>query len=108
MPAHEDLSVSYHQQDTDYYCGAACAQMVLDEIGAGLLSQDDLYNSNHSHSSIETGWATGPDGLQYTMNHQAPAGNPTGLPHGHPYFALDGFSSEDSISRMIAWTIHYW
>ena len=27
--AHQDLPVPYHQQDTDYYCGAACAQMVL-------------------------------------------------------------------------------
>jgi predicted double-glycine peptidase len=47
MPVHEDLSVSYHQQDTDYYCGAACAQMVLDQIGAGLLDQNNLYNENH-------------------------------------------------------------
>jgi hypothetical protein len=108
MSVHEDLTVAYHQQDTNYYCGAACAQMVLDEIGAGLLSQDDLYNENHSHSTIESGWATGPDGLQYTMNHEAPPGNPAGLPHGHPYFALDAFSSEDSISRLLVWTIHYW
>jgi len=108
MSVHENLSVGYHQQDTNYYCGAACAQMVLDEVGAGLLNQDDLYNENHSHSTTESGWATAPDGLQYTLNHEAPAGNPAGLPHGHPYFALDALSSEDSISRMIAWTIHYW
>jgi len=108
MPVHEDLTVAYHQQDTDYYCGAACAQMVLDEVGAGLLNQDNLYNENHSNSVIESGWATAPDGLQHTLNHEAPAGNPAGLPHGHPYFALDALSSEDSISRMLAWTIHYW
>lgn len=41
MPVTEDLNVAYHQQDTNYYCGGACAQMVLDRIGAGLLSQDD-------------------------------------------------------------------
>lgn len=108
MPVHEDLTVAYHQQDTDYYCGAACAQMVLDEIGAGLLNQDTLYNENHTHSVIEAGWATAPDGLQYTMNHEAPAGNPAGLPHGHPYFALDALASEDSLSRMLVWTVHYW
>jgi hypothetical protein len=88
MTVHEDLTVPYHQQDTDYYCGAACAQMVLDEIGAGLLDQDDLYSENHSH--------------------EAPPGNPAGLPHGHPYFALDALASEDSLSRMLVWTIHYW
>ena len=108
MSVHENLTVAYHQQDTNYYCGAACAQMVLDEIGAGLLDQDTLYNENHSHSTTESGWATGPDGLQYTMNHEAPAGNPAGLPHGHPYFALDALASEDSLSRLLAWTIHYW
>jgi hypothetical protein len=108
MSVHEDLTVSYHQQDTNYYCGAACAQMVLDQIGAGLLGQDYLYNENHSHSTIESGWATAPDGLQYTMNHEAPPGNPAGLPHGHPYFALDALPNEDSISRMLVWTIHNW
>ena len=46
----EELSVGYHQQDTSYYCGAACAQMVLHSIGQPLISQDDLYNDNHSHS----------------------------------------------------------
>ena len=35
MAVHEDLAVQYHQQDTDYYCGGASAQMVLAQIGAG-------------------------------------------------------------------------
>jgi len=101
MPTTEDLSVVYHQQDTDYYCGAACAQMVLDEIGAGLLPQDDLYNENHSHSTTEPGWATGPDGLQFTMNDRRPASF-------HNWFALFTLGSEDSISRKICWTIHHY
>ena len=37
MSTYENLAVAYHQQDTDYYCGGACAQMVLDSLGAGLL-----------------------------------------------------------------------
>lgn len=49
MPISENLTVQYHQQDTDYYCGAACAQMVLAELGGGLHPQDDLYNDNHDH-----------------------------------------------------------
>ncbi len=108
MSVHEDLVVSYHQQDTDYYCGAACAQMVLSQIGSGLIDQDDLYASNHSHSTTELGWATAPDGLQFTMNDRAPAGNPTGLPHGHPYFVIDAETNEDTVSRKIVWTIHFW
>jgi hypothetical protein len=98
MSVSKHLAVAYHQQDTDYYCGAACAQMVLDQIGAGLLDQSGLYNDNHSHSVTEPGWATAPDGLQWTMNHR----------QHHKYFALDALASEDAISRMIVWTIHHY
>ena len=103
MAAQEDLAVPYHQQDTGYYCGAACAQMVLDTIGAGLLDQDDLYADNHSHSTTDTGvnWATGPDGLKWTMNDRRPAASDA-------YFALFALSSEDLISRKICWTIHHY
>jgi hypothetical protein len=52
MSVTEDLATPYHQQDTDYYCGAACAQMVLDSIGSGLVSQDQLYADNHNHSAV--------------------------------------------------------
>jgi subtilisin family serine protease len=38
------------KQDTNYYCGAAVAQMILDSIGSGLLDQNTLYNSNHNHN----------------------------------------------------------
>ncbi len=108
MPITENLSVPYHQQDTDYYCGAACAQMVLDSLGAGLLDQNQLYNDNHSHSTTESGWFTAPDGLQWTMhNYEPPA--PAGAPHyGYYDFVLFALDSEDSISRKIVWTIHYY
>ena len=52
-----NLPIEYHQQDKGnradgkYYCGPACAQMVLNHMGAGLLLQDDLYNDCHSHNS---------------------------------------------------------
>jgi hypothetical protein len=98
-PMNEELSVGYHQQDTDYYCGAACAQMVLHTVGQPLLSQDDLYNDNHGHSVEPASWSTPPDGLQWTLNNRQSAGK---------YFALDSLESEDAISRMLCWTIHYW
>jgi hypothetical protein len=94
----EELNVGYHQQDTDNYCGAACAQMVLHSVGQPLISQDDLYNDNHSHSVEPSYWSTPPDGLQWTLNNRQ-----TGK-----YFALDSDDTEDSISRMLCWTIHYW
>ena len=94
----EELNVGYHQQDTDNYCGAACAQMVLHSVGQPLISQDDLYNDNHSHSVEPSYWSTPPDGLQWTLNNRQ-----TGK-----YFALDSDNTEDSISRMLCWTVHYW
>jgi len=90
MTVHEDLAVQYHQQDTNYYCGAACAQMVLEQCGSGLLNQTDLYNDNHNHSTTESGWYTAPDGLTWTMNNR----------QSGRYFVLDALSTEDAISRI--------
>ena len=98
MTVHEDLPTQYHQQDTDYYCGAACAQMVLQQCGVGLLGQAGLYSDNNSHSTTETGWYTGPDGLTWTLNNR----------QSSKYFVLDALNTEDAISRMIAWTIHHY
>jgi hypothetical protein len=108
MSVSENLSVSYHQQDTNYYCGAACAQMVLDSVAAGLLDQDQLYSDNHSHSTTESGWSTGPDGLRWTLNNYAPPA-PAGPPHFGAYnFTLFALANEDAISRKIVWTIHHY
>jgi len=101
MAVHEDLAVQYHQQDTNYYCGGACAQMVLAEIGAGLLDQDDLYADNHAHSVLESGWYTGPDGLTWTLNDRRPASFTNS-------FVLFALANEDLISRKICWTIHHY
>jgi hypothetical protein len=102
MPS-ENLLVQHHQQDTDYYCGAACAQMVLQTIGAGILDQDDLYADNHSHSTLDStvNWYTAPDGLQWTLNDRRP-------PSFVNYFALFALNTEDQISRKICWTIHHY
>jgi hypothetical protein len=98
----EILSVRYHQQDTDYYCGAACAQMVLDSIGAGILDQVGLYADNHAHSTLDSyTWYTGPDGLTWTLNDRRPASFSN-------YFVLFELTSEDLISRKIIWTIHHY
>jgi hypothetical protein len=99
MSVHKHLDIQYHQQDTDYYCGAACAQMVLAQIGAGLLDQDSLYSDNNSHSVAETGWYTAPDGLTWTLNDRDP---------GTHYFVDFALTSEDLISRKLCWTIEHY
>ena len=64
----------YHAQDTGYYCGAACAMIILAEIGVqyASLDQDDLYESNHTHNGLG-GWDTDPIGLCFTLNNRRPA-----------------------------------
>ena len=99
MSIHKDLTTQYHQQDTDYYCGAACAQMVLAQIGAGLLDQDNLYADNHNHSVAESGWYTAPDGLTWTLNDRDP---------GTHYFVDFALTIEDLISRKLCWTIEHY
>ena len=75
---------------TDHDCGAACAQMVLETIGAGILDQDDLYADNHSHSLLDgSGWATAPTGFSWTLNDRRPA------PASPNYFALFALGTED-------------
>jgi hypothetical protein len=101
MAVHENLTVPYHQQDTNVYCGAACAQMVLDSIGAGLLSQDDIYTDARNHTSELASWYNPPDGIQWLMNDRRPA-----VFNG--WFALYALNTEDIISRKLAWTIHHY
>ncbi|HET9850926.1 MAG TPA: hypothetical protein VFP56_00305 [Candidatus Limnocylindrales bacterium] len=74
MAVHELLSVPYHQQDTDVYCGAACAQMVLDSIGAGIQAQDGIYTDERNHTNELASWYNPPDGLQWVLNDRRPAG----------------------------------
>jgi len=93
---HEHLDVPYHQQDTDVYCGGACAQMVLRAIGQPLLPQDGLYNDNHTHSIEPAAWLTPPDGLCWTLNNRQAV----------KHFVLDSTDSEEPISRTLCWAIH--
>src|SRR5687768_13752457 len=95
MSIQECLPVRYHQQDDTYYCGAACAQMVLESLGAGHFDQDTLDSTISNHNHIEGGWATAPDGLQWTLNDSAPGS-----------IGLIAAASEDAISRKIVWSIH--
>jgi hypothetical protein len=96
-----DLGTSYHQQDTDYYCGAAVAQMILDSIGSGVLDQNTLYNSNHAHSS--PGWYTSPDGLNYTLNAFMPP-----PPKFNSYFIVERADTEPDGSANIVRTLRYY
>jgi hypothetical protein len=98
----KNTATPYHQQDTDYYCGAATAQMILESIGASILNQDTLYNSNHSHNT-QSGWATDPNGLNYTLNHYKPS-----PPTFNSYFIVETSDTElDGSKRIVGTLEHY-
>jgi hypothetical protein len=95
----------YHQQDnhdTEMYCGAATAQIVLDSIGVPLadLDQDLLYASHKAFGAPDPAmnWFTAPDGLQGTLNDRKPANFPG-------TFKLWALESEEAISRKLCWAI---
>ena len=94
----ENLAVPYHQQDTDTYCGAACANMVLAQMGATLASQDVLYTDARNHTAELGAWYNPPDGLQWVLNDRRPGG----------WFALFSLDTEDALSRKLVWTLHHY
>ena len=102
MTVHENLTVPHHQQDNGYYCGSACAQMVIQSIGGGVVDQAALYADSGSHTTEPyPTWYTAPDGLQWILNDRRPAGF-------GGWFALYSLSTEDALSRKLAWTIHHY
>jgi hypothetical protein len=98
-----NTSDRYHTQDTSYYCGAACAMMILAEIGVPYVSlaQEDLYDSNHSHNA-RSGWYTDPYGLCYTLNDRRPA---SFLPR---YFVVHKRLSEAEGTRDVTFTLYHY
>lgn len=95
------LRVRFHRQEQQNYCGAACAQMVLQQTGANHLVQKNLFTDNNSHGGADRdhNWATPPDGLKWTMNKRKPRSFKN-------KFELVSKTTEDAISREIVWCIH--
>lgn len=89
----------YHTQDTGYYCAAACAMMILNEIGVpySQLDQDDLYDDIHSHNAMSTGWYGDAYGLKWVLNDRRPTGF---------YFVVHKPTTEAEGSREIVKTLH--
>jgi hypothetical protein len=96
------VDVRYHQQESSFYCGPTCAQMVLQSIGGGLLDQDDLWNQIHDYASADPssiGWKSAPDCLAWALNGLRPAGYPISID-------LHAVTSTGVLSRKIIWSIH--
>ncbi|MBV8370718.1 MAG: hypothetical protein JO036_17535 [Candidatus Eremiobacteraeota bacterium] len=69
MPWSTNLSVRYHQQNTDKLCGPASAMMVLHSIDGQTVQEDELWGK--LKSSIG-GWNTNPWSLEAGLNRYAP------------------------------------
>src|SRR5215216_3210517 len=89
------LDVPYHAQEEVYYCGPACAQMVLDDSAISIATQCDLYTTV-CHSSKK--WFTNPQGLADTLSKRST----TVLDATHDD---QGFDDQASATRAICWTI---
>lgn len=93
----KNIDTPYYTQDTNYYCGAASAQMILDSEKIGIYEdQDTLYDDYiHPNNACSTGWATDPEGLRYALNQYYPAG----------YFFVHKPLDADTGIKKIAYTI---
>ncbi|HMG47528.1 MAG TPA: hypothetical protein VK614_08735 [Allosphingosinicella sp.] len=98
-----NTSDRYHTQDTGYYCGAACAMMILNEIGVPYSNLDQvvLYNSNNSHNA-QPNWYTDPYGLCFTLNDRRPA---SFLPN---FFVVYKDLNEAAGTQHVVHTLHHY
>ncbi len=95
-----DIDIKCHQQDTDYYCSAASAQMMLRHFGNGIISQDELYSYGYKNNrpakwgsfkdphnglnGISGNGGVDPTGVEIMLNHNDHSNSNTrgGLKHG--------------------------
>ena len=75
-PLDSPANFSYHRQDNDRYCGAACLQMILQESGdleTGSLYKDQAYIN--SQFQPVAGWRAAPEELVRVLNQVQGAAN---------------------------------
>ena len=126
------VNIEYHQQETRYYCGAACAQMVLNQSQVGVphslntcndaidamgnivtynctnstdLCQRCLYEESYNTSAIYPAedWFSYPDGLTNTLNNHRPVAFARQF-----IFVLFEETDKAVITQKIVWTIHHY
>jgi hypothetical protein len=66
-----NISVRYHQQDNERYCGAAVSQMVRNTNGSGIIDQAKLFNDSQVYmdpATWGTGWGMDPECVKHACN----------------------------------------
>src|SRR4029453_8856688 len=93
----------FHQQETNTWCAATCAQMVLHYLAPNTppLDQDLLRTNIENRAKAiepEIVWFGAPDGLEATLNAYPPK-----PPGGR--FRLVACATESKVSRRIVWSL---
>jgi hypothetical protein len=95
----------FHQQETNTWCAATCAQMVLHYLSphTAPLDQDLLRTNieNRAHAlEKDIAWFGAPDGLEATLNAFPP-------PPARGCFRLVACTTESEVSRLIVWSLEH-
>lgn len=95
-----EIPVRIEFQPNDFFCGPACAQMVLSWFGVRNLRQSILYDEIHTFETNDPGidWKSSPDGLENALNEHKPA-DYTGE------FKIFARQDQIGIARRMAWTL---
>jgi hypothetical protein len=71
---HVVLNIRNMKQETDFYCGAACAKMLLNKIRSKHTTQKILFDESQRNGRFpHEGWNSPPDGLTKTINSRRPS-----------------------------------
>jgi hypothetical protein len=95
-----EIPIRIEFQPNDFFCGPACAQMVLSWFGVKNLRQNSLYNEIHGFETIDQGidWKSSPDGLQNALNEHKPADY-------SGEFKIYAREDQIGIARRMVWTL---
>jgi hypothetical protein len=105
------INTPYYQQQTDYWCGPASAQMILESenvkprLHPDYPISDTTYNKqntlwtyiqNHNNPTTPTNWATDPQGLEATLDHYDSGGN----------YLIAKYTDAREASKRLIWSIY--
>ena len=95
-----EIPVRIEFQPNDFFCGPACAQMVLSWFGVSHLRQSRLYDEIHEFNTIDedVDWKSSPDGLENALNEHKPADY-------SGEFEIYAREDQIGIARRMVWTL---
>ena len=92
--------VSYHNQETSEFCGAACLKMAIEALNRTAGSQTALFHAAHGFNTVDPkpGWSSPPDGVGHVLETK-------GQLTSNMAAVLDE-RGEAAITRQAIWSLH--